>query len=74
MWAGSIGVRHVWISLLHTALNNKVNPVLMVLTCMLMSASILPLKLEFDYVLMSMLIENPDTNVLIRQASQFSIQ
>ena len=41
------------------ALNNKVNPVLMVLTSMLMSMSILSLKLVFDIVLMSLLIENP---------------
>ena len=33
--------------------------VLMVLTSMLMSMSILSLKLEFENVLMSMLIENP---------------
>ena len=42
------------------ALNNMVNPVLMVLTSILMNMSNFSLKLEFENVLMSMLIENPD--------------
>jgi len=39
----------------------------MVLTSMLMSMSILSLKLEFENVLMSMLIVNPERNDIVEQ-------